>query len=78
MVFWGKTNSFPAILWFSHELPTAGKEFVFPQNTTPWEVQAKKAAKTAQKVQVNYGYGEIKRKPVAGNSNSEKILNCET
>ena len=25
------------------------------------EVQAKKAAKTAQKVQVNYGYGETKR-----------------
>ena len=41
------------------------------------EVQAKKAAKTAKKVQVNYGYGETKRESVAGNSNREKFLNCD-
>ena len=40
------------------------------------EMQAKKAAKTAQKVQVNYGYGETKRESVAGNSNREIFLNC--
>ena len=31
-------------------------------------------AKTAQKVQVNYGYGETKRESVAGNSNREKFF----
>ena len=40
------------------------------------EVQAKKAAKTAQKVQVNYDYGETKRESVAGNSNRDFFLNC--
>ena len=39
-------------------------------------MQAKKAAKTAQKVQVNYGYGETKRESVAGNSIREIFLNC--
>ena len=37
------------------------------------EVQAQKAAKTAQKVQVNYGYGG---ESMAGNSNREIFLNC--
>ena len=40
------------------------------------EMQAKKAAKTAQKVQVNYSYGETKREYVAGNSNRGIFLNC--
>ena len=39
-------------------------------------MQAKIAAKAAQKVQVNYGYGETKRESVAGNSNREIFLNC--
>ena len=33
-------------------------------------------AKTGQKVQTNYGYGETKRDFVAGNSNREIFLNC--
>ena len=41
------------------------------------ELQAKKAAKTAQKVQVNYGYGETKRESLAGNSNRRFFLNYE-
>ena len=40
------------------------------------EVQAKKAAKTAQNVQLNYGYSETKRESVAGNSNRDFFFNC--
>ena len=40
------------------------------------EVQAKIAAKTAQKVQGNYGYGETKKKSLAENSSGENFLNC--
>ena len=40
------------------------------------EVQAKKAAKTAQKVPGNYGCGETKRETMAVNSNREQFLNC--
>ena len=38
------------------------------------EIQEKKAAKAAQKVQLNYG--ETKRESVAGNSNWEFFFNC--
>ena len=40
------------------------------------EMQAKIAAKTAQKVQVKYGYVETKRESVARNSNRDIFLNC--
>ena len=42
-----------------------------------WPVAGKIAAKTAQKVQVNYSYGETKTEYVAGNSNREHFLNCD-